>query len=47
VFGGVVFGNSANNKIRDSNRPMLLAAAREAGAEAIDLGIVADKQVFS
>ena len=31
-------------KIRDSNRPMLLAAARNAGAEALDLGIAPDEK---
>lgn len=29
-------------KIRDANRPMLLAAATDAGAEAVDLGIARD-----
>ncbi|CAD7699420.1 unnamed protein product [Ostreobium quekettii] len=31
-------------QIRDSNRPMLLAAARETGALVTDMGIVGDKQ---
>jgi molybdopterin biosynthesis enzyme len=31
--------------IRDSNRPMLLAAIQEAGAEPVDLGICVDKEV--
>ncbi len=31
-------------QIRDSNRPMLLAAARLAGAEVVDLGIAADNR---
>ena len=29
-------------KIRDANRPMLLVAATDAGAEAVDLGIARD-----
>eukprot|EP00941_MAST-03F_sp_MAST-3F-sp1_P000041 g41.t1 len=33
----------SNAMIRDSNRPMLLAAASDAGAEAIDLGLVKDE----
>ena len=34
----------APGQIRDSNRPMLLALTREAGCEAIDLGIVRDDE---
>lgn len=31
-------------KIRDSNRPMLVAAAMEAGCETIDMGIAGDAE---
>ena len=33
-----------NWKIRDSNRPMLIAAAKSAGAEVLDLGIAPDEE---
>ena len=34
----------APGRIRDSNRPMLLALSREAGCEAVDLGIAGDDE---
>jgi molybdenum cofactor synthesis domain-containing protein len=37
-------GALAPGKIRDSNRPMLLGLAREAGFEAVDLGIARDDE---
>lgn len=37
-------GSLAPGQIRDSNRPMLLALARAAGAEAIDLGLARDDE---
>ena len=37
-------GGLAPGQIRDSNRPMLVALTREAGCEAIDLGIAADDE---
>lgn len=41
VEGG---GALATGQIRDSNRPMLLAMVRDAGCEAIDLGIARDDE---
>jgi len=35
----------ANWKIKDSNRPMLLAAAKRAGAQIVDLGIAPDDEM--
>ena len=40
----VVSGPLARGQIRDSNRPTLLALVREAGFEAIDLGVAADDE---
>jgi molybdenum cofactor synthesis domain-containing protein len=37
-------GPLAAGQIRDSNRPMLLALARAAGAEAVDLGLARDDE---
>jgi molybdenum cofactor synthesis domain-containing protein len=37
-------GPLAPGKIRDSNRPMLVALAREAGMDAVDLGIAVDDE---
>jgi molybdopterin molybdotransferase len=37
-------GTLAPGQIRDSNRPMLVALTREAGCEAVDLGVVADDE---
>ena len=37
-------GSLAPGQIRDSNRPMLLALARAAGAEAVDLGLARDDE---
>jgi molybdopterin molybdotransferase len=37
-------GPLAPGQIRDSNRPALLAAVREAGAEVVDLGCIADEE---
>ena len=37
-------GRSRPGKIRDSNRPMLLGLAREAGLDAVDLGIARDDE---
>jgi molybdopterin molybdotransferase len=37
-------GPLAPGQIRDSNRPMLLALAREAGCDAVDLGIARDDE---
>lgn len=37
-------GPLGRGQIRDSNRPTLLALAREAGFEAVDLGVVADDE---
>ena len=39
-------GKLAPGQIRDSNRPMLLAMLREAGAEAVDLGIAQDDETY-
>lgn len=39
-------GPLAPGQIRDSNRPMLLGLAREAGMEAIDLGIARDDEAL-
>eukprot|EP00736_Rhodelphis_marinus_P004562 Rmarinus@m.19004 len=36
--------NPKPGMIRDSNRPMLLAAVRQAGAAPVDLGVVSDKK---
>jgi len=40
----VASGPLAPGKIRDSNRPMLLGLAREAGVDAVDLGIARDDE---
>jgi len=40
----VVSGPLGRGQIRDSNRPTLLALVREAGFEAIDLGVAADDE---
>src|SRR5439155_14208850 len=40
----VAAGPLTPGKIRDSNRPMLLALVQEAGADAIDLGIAVDDE---
>jgi molybdopterin molybdotransferase len=40
----VASGPLSPGKIRDSNRPMLLAMVHEAGCEAVDLGIAADDE---
>ena len=40
----VASGPLARGQIRDSNRPTLLALVREAGFEAVDLGIVVDDE---
>jgi molybdenum cofactor synthesis domain-containing protein len=37
-------GPLAPGRIRDSNRPMLLALARQAGCDAVDLGIAVDDE---
>ena len=42
--GGREAGGGSATAIGDANRPMLLAAARAAGAVALDLGVVADSR---
>jgi molybdopterin molybdotransferase len=41
----VTSGPLGRGQIRDSNRPTLLALVREAGFEAVDLGVAADDEV--